>query len=190
MKGVIFFSASDSFISKAIRWFRQSTVSHTGIIINRGKRKLVLEAGWRQVHITTYDKHYKKGYIELYKPLVSEEVIDAAIDKVISNHLEKPYGYFQILGFAVVSLLKRVGIKIKNPFTKGSICSEVSLDYGSGLELGDEVQKEFAKLDPDTTAPDDLLKIIQKSDRFKRIERKHESNTDQENEGQPEDSKN
>lgn len=167
MKGVIGFSASNSFLSKAIRWFRKSTVSHTFIIINNGERLLVLEAGWRQVHITTYDKHYKKGYLELYRPKASDYMIDRAIDAVISQHLEKSYGYFQLLGFALVSVLKWLGITIKNPIKAGSICSEVVRDYSVALKLADSVK--FQELDRDTTAPDDLLNIIKKSSEFERI---------------------
>lgn len=160
MKGDIFFSASNSWISKAIRWFTKSNVSHTGIIINNQKRKLVLEAATRQVHITTYDKHYKKGYIEIYRPKIDEKMVDKAIDCVISKHLEKPYGYLQLLGFAIVCLLKRIGIKIKNPLKMHSICSEVSRDYGAFLPLSEKAKQEFAKLDPDTTSPDDLRNVI------------------------------
>lgn len=168
MKGVIGFSASTSFISRAIRWFRKSHVSHTFIIINRGDRLLVLEAGWRQVHITTYDKHYKKGYVELYKPKASDYMIDKAIDAVISQHLEKPYGYFQLLGFALVSILKRFRINIKNPIGWGSICSEVVLTLVKKLF---KTLNGFDKLDQDTTAPDDLLKIIRKHpELFERIQ--------------------
>jgi len=168
MKGVIGFSASNSFISKAIRWFRKSHVSHTFIIINRGDRLLVLEAGKRQVHITTYDKHYKKGYVELYKPKASDYMIDKAIDTVIAQHLEKPYGYFQLLGFALVSILKRFNIKITNPIGRGTICSEVVLSYLRALKL--QLDK-FMELDKDTTAPDDLLRIMKASPEiFERIQ--------------------
>lgn len=160
MKGDIFFSASDSWISKVIRWFTKSNVSHTGIVINNQKRKLVLEAAFRQVHITTYDKHYKKGYIEIYRPKIDEKLVDKAIDFVISEHLEKPYGYFQIIGFALVCLLRRIGIKIKNPFKRNSICSEVSRDYGAFLPLSDKAKQAFMKLDPDTTSPNDLRNVI------------------------------
>lgn len=172
MKGAIGFSASKSWISKAIRWFRRSHVSHAFLIINKGPRYFVMEAGIRQVHITSYKKHYEKGYVELYSPDVDEKKIDEAIDKMIP-YLEEGYGYLQLLGFAIVCLFDRVGIKIKNPIGRGIICSELVRDYLVALGF-----EEFQKLDKNTAAPDDLLDIIKKSSKFKEIERKYESNTD------------
>lgn len=170
LKGAIGFSRSNSFISKAIRWFRKSTISHTFIMITNENDEilLVLEAGKRQVQITSYYKYYgnkKKCHVELYVPNVSEEKINEAIIKMIP-YLDKGYGYSQLLGFALVSVLKWIGIKIKNPIKWGIICSELVRDFG--ILLGCH---KFAKLDRDTTAPDDLLKIIKKSSKFKKIER-------------------
>ncbi len=163
MKGAIGFSASNSIISKLIRWFRRSRVSHTFIIINRGKRLLVMEAGARQVHITSFKKHYTRGYVVLYQPKVSERQIDKAIDILVPK-LEVGYGYLQLLGFALVSVLRWLGWKIKNPIGWGIICSELVRDYLIALGFD-----EFKQIDKDTTAPDDLLRIIENSTKFERI---------------------
>ena len=170
MKGTVGFSASNSWISKIIRWFRQSNVSHTFIIINRGDRLFVMEAGKRQVQIASYDKHYakNKGYVELYKPEVDDTTINKAIDDMMP-YLERGYGYLQLVGFALVSLLQRIGINIDNPIGTGIICSELVREYL--LKLGFE---EYRKLDRDTTAPDNLLALIKKSKKFKRMVRPDE----------------
>ena len=165
MKGVVGSSRSNSWISKVIRWFRDAKVSHTFIIINgRGDEPLfVLEAGKREVLIVPFEQRYCNDYVELYAPLVNYNKVNSAVDKVLP-YIEKRYGYLQILGFALVSLLKKIGIKIKNPIGTGIICSELVLLYLRELELA-----EFKKLNRDTIAPDDLLQIIQKSKNFKKV---------------------
>jgi len=163
LRGCIGFSTTkDSFISKAIRWFRSSHVSHTFIILDR---YTVLEAGFFKVRMNPLKKYFKKSeYVEIYKPKeVDSSTIERAIGKIMDLRGRR-YGRLQLLGFIWIWLLRKLFIDPKNPFTKGIICSELVYLYMK--ELGCKGIEDYTK---DEVAPDDLLVICRDYGEFRRV---------------------
>ena len=164
-------------LARAIRFFTHGKWSHTFTVIGRLEgigTPLVSEADEFGVNINLFSKYLDTGTynFELYAPQISDLKKDIGIQECLA--LEgKTYGYFQLLGFIIVWLVKKLtGKSIKNPIGGGIICSEEVLRYC--LAVGIEEEK-FKQLDADTTSPKELYQIISTSpESFKLIRKQPE----------------
>jgi len=162
LEGCIGFSAiKGSFISKIIRWFTKSQWSHTFVIYKwiEGDylNSLVIEAGDFELTIVPFNKYIKEGVtVEIYKPKNLKNKKQA-----LNNLLLKcgtVYGYLQLIGFAIVILLRKwFGIKRKsNIFGYGIICSESVSDYLIDLGYKDIIENKSLQL----ISPEDVYRFV------------------------------
>lgn len=174
MRGAVAFSTNKrSWISKLIRWFTQYPFSHSFVITDicdpdsfQRERIYIMEAGKREVSFNQLS-HYENTdtCYEIWMPRgVTEADIDRALYRTERVFLGKRYGYLQLVGFALVIALSKVGIHIKNPIKLGAICSEVDWYYCKQIKPG-----FFNRFDRDTVSPRDLREFIRHSGEFELI---------------------
>lgn len=167
-RGSIIFTTTRSWISKRIMDFDQEyshiLISATNTV---DEHTFTLEADQFGVQGNDFESRLKKvKKFEIFEIQIPEEEIRKAVDSMF-QYIGKSYGYLQLLGFMPVILLRKLGIKIKNPFSKGLVCSEFVLKYLKRLPA---VRDLFAGLDSNTCSPQDILTIIRlRSDIFKKV---------------------
>jgi hypothetical protein len=149
-------------LARAIRFFTHGKWSHTFVVIGKLEgtdEYLVSEADEFGVNINLFSKYLDEATynFELYEPKTFPANIDVGIQECLK--LEGTiYGYFQLIGFIIVWLVKQVtGKKIKNPIGGGIVCSEEVLRYCLKLNIA---EAKFKALDEDSTSPKDLYVII------------------------------
>lgn len=169
MKGAIGFSRQKgSWLSKAIRWFTRSKWSHTFIIYQVEPEILVAEAGTFEVKLVPITKYESSKYVTtfFFPELIPVTDIEAGIKRA-RKEIEKPYGWFQILGFIPVVVLKRLlGLKIKNPMRGGVICSELVLECLRGMEP----HKHWGSFQKDSVSPEDIYEELVAHPSFRRVD--------------------
>jgi len=176
LKGVVGFSIYKGgnwffrLLAKAIQFFTQhSKWSHTFacFITDLDLGSYVIEAEELGVTIDSFGKYQTTDYnFELWLPLAPEEDIIKGLQKVKELN-GKSYGYFQLLGFILVWLVKKIfRKKVNNPIKGGIICSELVLIYLQTVGIDKD---KFSELDKNTTSPEDLYEIIDKSENFKKV---------------------
>ena len=121
---IAFSTSKDSWISKIIRWFSNSTVSHCFFVYydEDWKREMVLEAtegGFRIVPYSFYENEVVKIFIPKYS---IEEGLKQSID-----WLTEGYNYWGLFGMSWVELGKWLKKKWKNPLRSSNtmFCSEL-----------------------------------------------------------------
>jgi hypothetical protein len=170
-----FFSENTgSWISKAIKYFGGSTHSHTGMLLDD---TLTFEA----TDFGCTIRRWKYRYLD--KPKMSYEVyqfnprfqkaLDEAVQQIVDEVVDTPYGWAQLFGFMWVWVVKKVtGKSIKNPVRDGEgniICTELHyyvLRRAAKLNphFATWVSKNFPDIDPDTIVPDKLWEAYAKED--------------------------
>lgn len=172
MKGSVIFMRDEGFLSRLIRWFTRSPVSHTAIVVNRTGKLVILDIDSspfrldNKIRLRSLDSKLKKKkqpHAELYVPHASKENVQEAIDSIL-DYADTPYGIGKLLGLAIVMILRRFGIFISNPLTRGIICSTVDRQYL--LHLG---FSEFDAWEATDVTPADLYEQIRRSPRFTRV---------------------
>lgn len=153
--GMLGFSRNKSIVSRLIRWLSRQQWSHVFVILEYDeavKDHKIIEASSGGVRINSL-KNYRKGYVvELC------DMPDACLEEglmAVKYKLGKKYGYFQLIGFIPVVLLRRVGIKMENPITKGVICSELAAQY-----LSAALDDPFWVNKADDLTPGDVYKTL------------------------------
>lgn len=150
------FSRSESIIGKVIRWFTKSEVNHTFIVFTLGGYEWVLEASWFGVYIIPYERYVLHANVtHLF------EIEDAKLnDMAMLRFIGAGYDYAGLVGMAWVMLGRALRKTWRNPWqsTKASFCSEMV------ASLLIEAKHPGAKeLDPRATSPEDLLRILEKT---------------------------
>jgi len=154
---VIGFSTSDGFISKAIRWFSRSEVSHAWVSFDCGEleQRLIMHAtsgGYKLNHW----RRWKKGNTIVAQFVCREDLSDGL--RKMAKQLDHDYDYL-----SVIMMMPRrwLGKLFRNPVRdrKKLHCSEA---------LARLLQAHgFAKdLDPESTTPGDLLEFCRNSPTF------------------------
>lgn len=150
----IAFITSDKLLSRLIRWFTNSKWSHCLLILDDTlwQDAIIFEASLFGVRInfwSTY-KDYKSEIYTIRRP---------ASPKCLYKFIGKNYGYLQLVGDALVKIFRLKS----NPFTADYVCSEIVLRF-----LKENDFKEFANLDANLASPEDLYKIIQNNENFRK----------------------
>lgn len=161
--GLIGFSVTKGFISKAIQFFRGDCIySHTFVVFGPTAwgDDIVGEAGTFEVDLVPLKKYAHKDYrMELWEIDLSDvdpEKIKQASLK-LTKMVGKTYGYLQLVGFIWVWLLSKFGWTVNNPFEGGVICSEYVFYFLK--EIGYPMLNELG-LDANNVAPDHLRMLL------------------------------
>lgn len=151
------FSTSNSFISRAIRWFTKSQASHVFLLIEDGffGVSVVMEATQGGFRVVPFE-HYVSGSTKLVRIIEPRTPIDDGVKKAV-EWLGAHYDYGGLFGMAIVMLGRWLRRKWQNPWqsTRAMFCSEavVYVLQVSGYSGAD-------KLIPSTTSPEDLLEFL------------------------------
>lgn len=153
--GAVGFSADDSIVSRAIRWITRSEWSHVFLVAGEFHgTTLVLEATASGVGLHRFDDYLSKKYrIEIWM-LAPENPDSKAVERGIHaamRVLGQPYPWMQLAGMGLVIAARRLlGLKIRNPFRRWDVCSEILLRH---LRESDP-QGPWSWMDKDTTSPE------------------------------------
>lgn len=144
-----------------------------------GPEYLCIEANDFEVAISPLSKYLKDpSYkIEIYRPKVDIEHALKTMDNMVN--LSDPnvrvgmlYGYLQLIGFALVILLSKIGIRRRhNIFSQGPICSEVVAWYFIYNDLLSKGDFLFHDKDINLISPQDLYEHVTffKSEKFELV---------------------
>jgi hypothetical protein len=157
---VIGFSTSENFISKAIRWFSRSEVSHAWISFDCAELglKLIMHATSGGYKLNQW-KRWHKGNKIVAQFVCSEDLSDGLLK--MAKQLDRDYDYL-----SVIMLMPRrwLGKLFRNPIHnwKKLHCSEAVVRL---LQV-----HGFAKhLDPESTTPGDLLEFCRNNALFEEV---------------------
>lgn len=157
---VIGFSTSEGFISKAIRWFSRSEVSHAWVAFDCAELglRLIMHATVGGFKLNQW-KRWKKGNKVVAQFTCREDLSDGLLK--MAKQLDHEYDYL-----SVIAMIPRrwLGKLFRNPVRdrKKLHCSEA---------LARLLQAHgFAKeLDPESTTPGDLLEFCRSSEAFEQV---------------------
>lgn len=160
----ILFLTTNSLISKVIRFFTKSKISHTAVCFNLNNEKFILESLIDGVVLRPRNQALQnQNLIAEFEiiPDLNNEFQEA------TKRIGEPYDKLSLLGFFIMILFHIVGIKIHNPlsFMSGTVCSEFIISCDTNHEI-----PEFNNLNPDSITPEDLYKICLNGKSFKQID--------------------
>jgi len=171
--GLIGFSVTKGFISRAIQYFRGSKYSHTFIVFGPTPwgDDILGEAGTFGISLVPLQKYASEKYkMELWEIDMSEvdsEKLNAATRK-LTGMAGKTYGYLQLVGFVWIWLMNKFGRRVDNPFEGGIICSEYS--YYFLREVDYEMLNDLG-LNANSIAPDHLRLLLMADNKAKVVAR-------------------
>ena len=148
------FSTTDSIVSKIIRWFTKSEVSHAFFVIDLLGRAWVLESGFHGVTLSPAEKFTAKNTI---KYLAQVHELDEPDVATVMNDLGENYDFGGLFGSAFVVIGRWFKQKWRNPWAdpKAMFCSEfvVKSLQECGFPGADQ-------LVPQDTTPQDLKDFL------------------------------
>jgi hypothetical protein len=158
MKVWVGFQHNHSLVAKAIQWFTRSKWNHCFMVYQYGTEAIVVEANAGGVQKSLLCTKDPKSYTLIPIPLNDA---DDVIFDVMNVYIGKPYGYLQLFGLAIPSLLERIGLHIKNICGFGIICSELCyLILKRLLDKKSVYYTRLQKLDRNNCAPDDIYDVV------------------------------
>lgn len=153
-----FSTSKTSWISRVIRWFTRSTVSHSFIVYydEEWKRDMKMESEGGMggsIRIVTFNPD-SPSIVKLVTPKHSIEV---GMNKMV-DHLGDLYDYTGLFGMAWVEIGRWLKKKWKNPWasSKAMFCSEMVARV-----LVDSNYPGAEKLIPEDTDPQDLINFFE-----------------------------
>jgi hypothetical protein len=153
------FSNSNSLVSRIIRFFSRSNISHTWLLIQDlvGDVDLVMEAVPGGFHIITFEKFMtENSVIEVID--IGENYSEKSISRAF-GWMGRRYDYLIFLGMLYVISGRFFGKKLKNPFGSRAINCVESIVYflrSNQFPGADE-------LDPGSMTPHDLYVFLKNS---------------------------
>ena len=153
----IVFTASHSWVSRAIRWLTHSPVSHVAIGgLKLAGVEVLLHASLGGVQITHLSRFYANR--TLYLAFRVQDDAPHDLPGAVRS-LGEHYDYVGLLGHLLRLMAAYLGWSIKRPLTSPTamVCSELVARLGL---------QSFAMLDPEKTEPKDLLAICLASSEF------------------------
>lgn len=154
------FSASRGLLGRFVRWFTRSPINHTWIAVRSMGLELIIHSTVGGVQVDLRDKWEKRNrVVEEYRVIPD---VTEGFHKAMS-YLGDRYDYLGLLGFVPYYIGRWFGRKVKNPWasTRAVVCSELIVRLRAGGKL-----PEWDSLDPESTAPSDLLEACQNSEHF------------------------
>ena len=152
------FSTTDKLVSRLVRWFTKSTVSHSFIVFDWLGEKWVLESEWAGIQIIPLSRFMSKG-----NTIVDTiDLPDVSMDdlKFALQDSGVAYDYGGLFGSIFPIIGTWLKMKWKNPWqnTKAMFCSEFIVVW-----LQDLGRASKADLVADETDPSALLKYLKKA---------------------------
>lgn len=162
---IIGFSTGRTPVAAAIRLAQGTKYSHVYIrtISNSWGRSFVYQASGTKCNIITYQRFLKHAdVIKEFEIQVSEDVYQEIVGGAMDLAGED-YGIFQLVGLSMVLAVRALtGIRIRNPFKKGFVCSEMVAkllrEYDEVLNVTDFMERN--DLTWDTITPKDIDLIL------------------------------
>jgi hypothetical protein len=155
------FSTSYTIISKIIRWFTKSRVSHTYIAFDDSnlEKRIIMEANLYGYKLMQYECWIRKN--KVVAEFVCKEDLTKSL-KYMAKELGKDYDFWSALGLVV---RRWVSKRYKNPFrnSRKMHCSEAITLFLQRTELALE-------LDPKSTTPEDLLQYCLQNNNFEEVD--------------------
>jgi len=112
-----------------------------------------LSSGVGFANKTIFEEHNE--IVAMYEIELCEESYDL-VRRNLFGVCGRKYGLMQNLGVAVVDLLKKIGIKIANPFKKNENCSELVFRHAIA-----KVHPQLLDIyDPDSIKPSDVEELL------------------------------
>lgn len=159
---LVLVSSKTNFISKGIRWFTQSTISHAFLTMpDVLDIPMCMEAVIGGVDMSRFDTNYLNNpdeIVEIWELLVLDQIKIDALQKTI-NELEVGYGFLEYPWFVWRRLNSLFGRDIKsqnNWSTDGMICSQLCVSYLNACGVG-HIFDGYGK---GSIAPQDLSAIF------------------------------
>lgn len=155
------FSASDSLISRAIRWFTRSQASHAFLVVEGGffGVTVVMEATNGGFRIVPFE-HYVNEHTRLVRLVEPRTSLDEGVRRA-ALWLGEHYDYGGLFGMAIVMVGRWLRRKWRNPWqnARAMFCSEavVYVLQASGYEGAD-------RLSPSETSPEDLMTFLERGE--------------------------
>jgi hypothetical protein len=150
----------DGLIGWLIRWFTKYDKVHSAIRYpdNDGMWLIHSTVGGVQPE---WWSHFTKKFHSIVRWEAKFEVARQAADNVAKRIGHKGYDYLSITGFAIVILLRKVGIKLrKNPLGSSAfMCTEVLVEWVKECNKLDSSLK-IEELDSELTTPQMLAQLF------------------------------
>ena len=177
MKISVGFSTTNTFFAKAVRFFTNSTISHTYIRFydKTFKTHLILHSDFGGVQFSLGDR-FDSENIVMYEYVINDPRLDEALTANLW-HLNKNYHYRKISSWMWMIVLKRWFVrKLKDPIPIGNpkklICTDFVLYILNRAKI--------TKIDIGSMTPEDLLKWFEenyKDMNWKKVVRSDEPKT-------------
>jgi len=146
-----------SLLSKTIQFFDKAYFNHAGVVVKYGDRLFIIDSNARGVH-PEFLSHRISQYEDVcfLQPLYSKEILDSAVEKVLSKAEEGIKYDFLLL--PQIAIKRYFGIKIKmNDNKRRDICSEFVRRYT--LEIGSNTYSQES-LGSVEISPQDFVRNI------------------------------
>ena len=151
------FSTTNSIVSRAIRWFTKSAVSHCFILFEDSFLgcDLLLEASAGGFQVMRFDVFAAKNRVVRLVPL-SQPILYGVQEA--TRWLGDSYDYLGLVGSAVMMVARWAKRKIKNPLhaPRSMFCSEAIV---RALQTAN--YPGASGLDPASVTPEDLLEFLE-----------------------------
>lgn len=150
------FSTTDKLLSRIIRWFTRSSVSHTWLLFEMEGIPMVLEATFEGVRLIPYETFQKKVTVVDVVPLPYS--MDSV--KFLLMDLGLSYDVGGLLGNFFVQIGRMLKMRWRNPWnnSKAMFCSELLSGW---LKLQGYPGTE--DMVPAEVSPEDLLDLVKPS---------------------------
>lgn len=159
------FSTTNSPVSKVIKFFTRSKVSHAYIVFDVAGEQLIIHSTQKGVNCDYYPTFAKNHTIVAeYEITADPEKEKLALAESIKL-LDQPYDFLSIVGFVWVLTLRAIGIKARAPFKNRSAyyCSEL------GLMILRKLDMDCPGMERELTSPEDLLECLEGKSEVKRV---------------------
>jgi hypothetical protein len=149
------------FLAKLIMSSIGYRVSHCAMRYSDPEARWIVHSSLGGVNPDWWDK-FKEKYANTIRFKAKFACADEALDAVVAKIGHKKYDYFGLIGFGLVILLGRLGIKIKkNPLGSGNsyMCTEVIVEFFYECNRRDP-SLQFKEFDSELTDPGELLDYL------------------------------
>lgn len=158
MKIAVGFSTTNTFFAKAVRFFTNSTISHTYIRFydKTLKAHMILHSDFGGVQFSLAER-FDAENVSMYEYVINDPRIESAITKNLW-HLDKKYHYRKIWSWMWLIILKRWFVrKIKDPIEnpKKLICTDFVLYILNAAGI--------TNIDIGSMTPQDLLRWFEEN---------------------------
>jgi hypothetical protein len=158
-----------NFVSRAVRFFTNSTISHTDFTMGRiveEEATLSAEPLISVLPLVTYfhDEGFEFKVYEIQG--VPEVVLDKWVTGMFLDYAGTTYGFLQLLWFIYRWAMEKLGKDVrkgKNWFPQNKVCSEMvyNLMLKVGLYYRSDLKKKLDEWNENTVTPEDIKRVVE-----------------------------